>query len=180
MMDRFGACLAFTLGEEGGYVDNVQDPGGATNMGITLATLRDWTGQPDLAASAIEALTQEAAAGIYGADYWNRLRCDAMLAGIDLMVFDFGVNAGCSGSARLLQRAVGLSGGAVDGCIGPVTLGCVAAVDPASVLAILMSAQQSYYRRCPDFASFGGAWLARTERRYSAAQAMTASCAPAS
>ena len=38
MADRFDACLAFTLREEGGYVDDPADPGGATNMGITLAT----------------------------------------------------------------------------------------------------------------------------------------------
>jgi lysozyme family protein len=43
MTDRFDICLAFTLKTEGGYVDNPADPGGATNMGITLATLRQWS-----------------------------------------------------------------------------------------------------------------------------------------
>ena len=50
MPDRFDACLAFTLREEGGYVDDPADPGGATNMGITLATYRQWSDDPALGA----------------------------------------------------------------------------------------------------------------------------------
>jgi hypothetical protein len=38
MEDRFESCLAFTLRQEGGYVDDPADPGGATNMGITLVS----------------------------------------------------------------------------------------------------------------------------------------------
>jgi lysozyme family protein len=41
--DAFEICLAFTLREERGYADNPADPGGATNMGVTLATYRDWS-----------------------------------------------------------------------------------------------------------------------------------------
>ena len=48
MDDNFDACLAFTLKEEGGYSDNPADPGGATNMGITLATYRQWSDNPTL------------------------------------------------------------------------------------------------------------------------------------
>ena len=40
MKDNFEACLAHVLQSEGGYVDHPSDPGGATNMGITIATLR--------------------------------------------------------------------------------------------------------------------------------------------
>ncbi len=42
----FADCLAFVLEEEGGYSDMPGDPGGATNMGITRATLADWRGKP--------------------------------------------------------------------------------------------------------------------------------------
>ena len=37
--ENFAACLAFTLKYEGGYVDHPSDPGGATNHGVTIATL---------------------------------------------------------------------------------------------------------------------------------------------
>ena len=42
---NFGACLDFVFEREGGYVDDPHDPGGATNMGITLATLAAWRGR---------------------------------------------------------------------------------------------------------------------------------------
>ncbi len=41
---NFAIALAFTLGQEGGWSDDPNDPGGATNQGITLATFRDWCG----------------------------------------------------------------------------------------------------------------------------------------
>jgi len=43
MADIFDICLAFTLRQDGGYVDDPADPGGATNMGIILATYREWS-----------------------------------------------------------------------------------------------------------------------------------------
>jgi lysozyme family protein len=53
MADGFDACLAFTLREEGGYVDDPADPGGATNMGITLATYRQWSDNPQLGSTQV-------------------------------------------------------------------------------------------------------------------------------
>ncbi len=172
MTDNFDRCLAFTLREEGGYVDNASDPGGATNMGITLATLREWVDDPDLDTSDIESITERTATGIYCSNFWNRLRCDALQPGIDLMVFDFSVNTGCQTTARLLQRAVGLSGDEVDGCIGPFTLRHAAAVAPRVLLDALRSAQQARYEATEGFATFGRGWLARTERRFIASTGM--------
>ena len=54
MDDRFDECLAFTLRAEGGYVDDPADPGGATNMGVTLATLREWSDDPSLGANQVQ------------------------------------------------------------------------------------------------------------------------------
>ena len=48
--DRFAVCLAEVLRQEGGYVDDAHDAGGATNLGVTLATLGRALGRPaDLA-----------------------------------------------------------------------------------------------------------------------------------
>ena len=43
--ETFDCCLDFVFEREGGYVDDPHDPGGATNMGITLATLAAWRGR---------------------------------------------------------------------------------------------------------------------------------------
>jgi hypothetical protein len=109
MEDLFADCLAFTLQAEGGFVDNPADPGGATNMGVTLATFRQWLDDPRAGAGQLRDMARSTAAAIYRGLYWNPLRADLLPPGVDLMVFDFGVNAGIWRSARLLQRAIGFS-----------------------------------------------------------------------
>ena len=172
MTDRFELCLPFTLGEEGGYVDDSADPGGATNMGITLATYRQWSDDPDLGAAQVRDMTERTARAIYRALYWNPLRADALPAGVDLSVFDMGVNAGIWGSARLLQRALGFTGEEVDGCVGPETLAAAAKFDPRSLIDDLAERQAAYYRSLSDFPTFGRGWLNRTSARRRAALAM--------
>ena len=179
MANEFAICLAFTLKAEGGFVDNPADPGGATNMGITLATLREWSEDPDLGLAQIEDLPLRTARAIYRSQYWNPLQSDALPKGVDLSVFDMGVNAGIWRSARLLQRALGFTGEEVDGCVGPETLAAAAKADPGSLIDDLAERQSAYYHGLADFATFGVGWLRRTDERRRAAIAMIKSAARA-
>src|SRR4029077_17224643 len=152
MADYFNPCLVFTLKEEGGYSDDPADPGGATNMGITLATYRQWADNPNLAPLQVRDLAERTARAIYRSLYWNPLRADALPIGVDLSVFDMGVNAGIWRSARLLQRALCFAGA---GCIGPETPGAAAKCDPRALVTDLAGRQAAYYRSLADFATFG-------------------------
>jgi lysozyme family protein len=174
MDDRFDECVAFTFRAEGGFVDNPADPGGATNMGITLATLQQWSDDPHVGVSQVQDLTRQTARAIYRALYWNPLRADALPIGVDLSVFDFGVNAGTWRSARVLQRALGFMGDEVDGSIGPETLAAAAGIDPSLLVDRLTERQAAFYRGLADFPIFGQGWLNRTEERKAAALAMIA------
>ena len=172
MSDQFDACLAFTVAQEGGYVDDPADPGGATNMGITLATMRHWDHDPALGPTDVRDMTRQTAAAIYRALYWNALRGDSLPAGVDLSVFDFGVNAGTRRSAELLQRVLGFPSDQVDGAVGPETLHAIQGADTTAVIGGLADHQAAYYRGLPEFGRFGRGWLDRTERRRQAALAM--------
>jgi lysozyme family protein len=172
--DRFEECLAFTLRAEGGYVDDPADPGGATNMGITLATLREWSDDPKLGVKQVQDMSLRTARAIYRTLYWNPLRADDLPAGVDLSVFDFGVNAGIWRSARLLQRALGFTGDEVDGSVGPITLAAAAKTNARLLVADLAERQAAFYRGLPDFPTFGQGWLTRTNGREAAALAMIA------
>src|SRR5499427_4796897 len=172
MPDRFEICLAFTLKAEGGFVDNPKDPGGATNMGITLATYRQWSDDSHLGVLQVEDMTERTARAIYRSLYWNPMRADALPAGVDLSVFDMGVNAGIWRSARLLQRALGFTGEEVDGCVGPETLAAAVKCNARSLVDDLAERQAAYYRGLADFQTFGTGWLNRTEARRRAALAM--------
>jgi lysozyme family protein len=119
-------------------------------------------------------MTKRTARAIYRSLYWNPLRADALPTGVDLSVFDMGVNAGIWGSARLLQRALGFIGEEVDGCIGPETLAAAAKSNPRSLVNDLADRQAAYYRSLADFPTFGTGWLSRTKARCEAALAMIA------
>ncbi len=172
MANQFAICLAFTLKEEGGFCDNPDDPGGATCQGITLATLRNWTGDDSLDVAAVRDISPATVQAIYGADYWNKMQCGSMPAGIDLMVFDMGVNAGPWRSVRLLQQALGFSPADVDGCVGPQTLRATRKADPAGLIVNLANRQTEFYRSLPTFGEFGNGWLARVDARRRAAIGM--------
>jgi lysozyme family protein len=174
LADLFQECLDFTLTQEGGFVDDPYDPGGATNMGITLATYRSWDHDPQLGVANVKAMSRKIAAAIYYSMYWNVLGGHSLPAGIDLSVFDFGVNAGPRCSAELLQSALNFTGDQVDGCIGPETLRAAAAAKATHVIEAMAQLQVDYYRGLAAFDRFGQGWLDRTVRRKHAALALSA------
>jgi lysozyme family protein len=60
--------------QEGRYADEPTDPGGATNIGITLATYRQWSDDPKLGHVQVKDMTLKTAGAIYRSLYWNLLR----------------------------------------------------------------------------------------------------------
>jgi lysozyme family protein len=172
MIRNFSACWAFTAQQEGGYTSNPADPGnwtgGACGIGVCAGTAFG------ISAAAypqidIKDLTQAQAGIMMKADYWDKVNGDELPIGIDLVVFDFAVNAGPSASAMQLQ---GLLKVEQKGGIGPVTLAALARHDPAWVIAALTLSHQAYYRRLPGYGEFGNGWIARTVRCQAAAGSM--------
>ena len=165
---NFKPCLDIVLVQEGGFVDNPNDPGGATNLGITKATLEKWRGET-VSVDDVKALTREEAAEIYRAHYWNALHCDALPAGVDLVTFDMGVNAGPGRSARMLQKAVGA---AQDGAIGPATLAATRAANASDVIRSITASRLAFYQGLPTWGTFGKGWTRRANEVERAALAM--------
>ncbi len=91
--ERFAACLPVILHHEGGYVDHPRDPGGATNLGVTIKTLSDWLGRPATKAE-VKALTVAKVEPIYRLRYWDAAGCSGYQPGADLCLFDAAVNSG--------------------------------------------------------------------------------------
>lgn len=180
MDDSFDSSLAFTLDEEGGYLDHPTDPRGAINQGITLARLRRFLRQPQLERDAIQHVSRATVRALYLADFWNRTRCDALPVGIDLMVFDHAVNAGPDRAGRALQLAAGHRRDTVDGAIGPDTLSRAARADSDTLLTALAAMQRTGYRQMAAFGLFGTGWLARLDRRRAAARELMALAEPVS
>ena len=167
---QFARCLDLILGHEGGYVDHPDDPGGATNMGITHATLAAWRGAP-VSRDDVRAMGRDEAGEIYRANYWNALNCDALPKGVDLVLFDFGVNAGVGRAAKLLQGIVGVTR---DGQVGPITLAATRAMDAVHVVDAFSEGRMDHYRALHHWPTFGKGWSRRTREVRETALAMIA------
>ncbi|MCA8882232.1 MAG: glycoside hydrolase family 108 protein [Rhodobacteraceae bacterium] len=155
---QFTKCLDIIFMNEGGFADHPEDPGGATNMGITHKTLAAWRGAP-VTVEDVRNLTRDEAGEIYRANYWNALNCDGLPAGVDLVVFDFGVNAGVRRAAKLLQKVVFVE---QDGQIGQITLGAARALEPEHVINSFSDGRMEHYRSLPHWDTFKGGWTRRT------------------
>ena len=167
--NNFDASLKFTLQFEGGFVNNPKDPGGATNLGVTIHTLSQVLGHQATVAD-VKALTKETVAPIYRQRYWNAVRGDDLPIGIDLAVFDYGVHSGPSRGAKGLQRVLGLED---DGKIGDITLKRVREVkDAKAVIEQLCAERLRFLQGLAVFKSFGKGLTSRVEKAQAAALSM--------
>ncbi len=140
MRDTFPAYMPQLFKHEGGYVDHPRDPGGATNLGITLKTLRAWRGQP-VSKADVRALTKAEAEAIYRKEYWDRIGGDALLAGPDAMLFDVAVNSGVGRARQWMPLITGKS--AVDG------------------VKAIGARRRAFFRSLSTFDVFGKGWMRR-------------------
>jgi len=96
------------LRREGGYRFVPGDRGGATNFGITQATLGNWRklGRP-ATPDEVRALPKEEAEAIYYAQYLAPFAA-VPNAALKVQLIDFGVNSGVERAIRYLQRTLGI------------------------------------------------------------------------
>ena len=106
----FNQAVDVILKHEGGYANNVNDPGGETKYGISKRSY------PELN---IRELTRDHAKDIYKQDYWQPLRLYMLdNANACLEIFDFAVNAGPSRAVKVAQMIAGTE---EDGHLGGIT-----------------------------------------------------------
>ena len=159
MQENYQECLEMILHHEGGYVNHPEDPGGATNLGVTKRVYEEWVGRT-VTLDKMEQLQVSDVAPIYKKNYWDRVKGDQLPSGLDLCVFDFGVNAGPVRSAKMLQSCVDAT---EDGVIGPKTLARVSEQDTEELIKLFSVKREEYYKSLKHFETFGRGWLRRNE-----------------
>ena len=130
-----------------------------TNLGVTKAVWEAYFGKPATEQD-MRGLTKAMVAPLYRKRYWDACRCNEMPSGIDYLVFDFAVNAGCTRSAKTLQQALRIQ---TDGVIGPVTLQAVKDANAKQLIDDFSKTKENFYRSLVTFSTFGKGWLNRTE-----------------
>lgn len=146
------------VAREGGYVNDPDDPGGATKYGVTIHTLRrlglDLTGDGVVGVADVRRLSRAQAVDIFIRHYFERPRIAALPVAVQASAFDMYVNAG-NNAVKILQRLLRDMGYAiaVDGAIGPQTIGAAgdaADPDPVALRDAYGVARRNYYFRLAD------------------------------
>ena len=180
------------VAREGGFVNDPDDPGGATKYGVTLATLQrlglDLDRSGTVTVADVQRLSKAQAVEIFLEHYYLRPRIAELPQALRASVFDMYVNAGAN-AVRILQRLLCDMGQGVtvDGVLGPQTLRAAQAATAAApdyIADAYAIARRNYYFALADrrlasrkFArtrSGGkGGWIKRAEEFMSPVYRMT-------
>lgn len=123
-MDDFVRSMIFIIKWEGGYVNDPNDPGGETKFGISKRAF------PHLD---ILSLTFDQALEIYRREYWIRSGANSMSWPINLVHFNFCVNAGIGAADHVFVNDINE----------------------------YLEKQEGYYRSLHLFSLYGDAWIRR-------------------
>ncbi len=174
----FDKCIEVILRNEGGYVNDIHDRGGATNYGISLLFLKGLKGKDfngdgfsdgdinkdgkiDILDS--KQLTKNKAVSLYKRYFWNNKYNDLDEEDLALHLFDMGVNAGTYRAVKILQRIIDVR---PDGIFGNKTLS--AANDVIGCSELYRIARKDYYKMLvsqnPEYEKFIKGWLNRVDK----------------
>lgn len=142
------------LAHEGGYTNDAADPGGPTNWGITIHDARMYW-KKDATSADVRAMPKSVAIEIYRKKYWAVLNCDALPAGVDYCIFDYGVNSGVGRARKVLNKYAG----------GSKT--------PAELINDICDERMRFLRSLRTWKYFGKGWSRRVTDVRAAALAMT-------
>jgi len=183
-MADFNKAAEIILNNEGGYVNDPNDPGGATNFGISLRFLKtvgvdgDLDGDGDIDIDDIKLLTPTKSGDIYRKYFWNINRYNLINnQEVATKLFDFSVNASSVRGHKIMQKALnnmpdcGQEFLVVDGVLGKKTMSAINNANPEQLILNYIEFLKAYYQGLweSDPAKWGKylkGWMRRAERRY--------------
>ncbi len=145
--DALAMALKFTLLWEGGYVDDPNDFGGATNKGVTQDTYNTYRINNRLPTRGVDLITDAEVHDIYFSMYWKPSQANIMVLPLAIAHFDTAVNFGVGGAIEFLQEALGIS---ADGIFGPGTQAALLANNNAHTAQKIVQGRIDYRNQRVD------------------------------
>ncbi|WP_299983460.1 holin-associated N-acetylmuramidase [uncultured Ruegeria sp.] len=146
------------VAREGGFVDDPDDPGGATKYGVTIHTMRrlglDLDRDGTVTRKDVRALSRAQAVEVFINHYFEKPRLGVLPEALQASIFDMYVNAGAQ-AVQILQSVLRQMGYrvAIDGVIGPQTERAAedaARPKPLALRDAYGVARRNYYFRLAD------------------------------
>jgi lysozyme family protein len=177
-MANFDSAIPVILQHEGGYVNHPNDPGGATNFGVSMrfladyGNLGDFDGDGDVDIEDIRNMTEDQAKSVYKQMWWDKYNYGRIIdQTIATKVLDLSVNMGAKRAHILLQTALNNAFGlklTVDGVLGPATFSVInSCTDDTeqTLLTAYCDEAFGFYQRLidknPKFKAFEKGWKRR-------------------
>ena len=154
---------------EGGFVNDPEDKGGATNMGVTLATWRqvgyDKDGDGDIDADDIKLLSANDAVSVLKLNYWDRWKADQINnQSIAEILVDWVWGSGKWGIV-IPQRILKVPD---DGIVGPATLYAVNSANQRGLHSAIFQARGRFIldmvKNHPEQKKFLEGWMNRLNK----------------
>lgn len=150
----------FILKWEGGFVNDPNDSGGATNKGVTLATFRKYKGA-SATVDELKAITDDDWDAIFKQMYWDKFKADEIAS---QCVANLCVDWYWMSGTKVIKYVQRLIGTTEDGIVGKQTLARLNAKGDGLVLDIYNYRKDFYHRIVasrPNQKRFLRGWLNR-------------------
>lgn len=176
---RFEKAVAFVLSHEGGFSHHPNDPGGATNFGVSLRYLKeegidvDMDGDIDI--DDIRALDEEMAKKIYKERWWDKGRYNEINElSLAAKILDMAVNMGAKQAHKIVQctsNEISKKALRIDGILGAISRDRLNALTRENRTNLLIEKLKfncgQFYRRLvsenPSLKVFLRGWLNRSD-----------------
>lgn len=144
-MANVNELIPHILKWEGGFVDDPDDPGGATNMGITMRTYQLYCrrkGYPSPSVERLKAIDLDTFRDILKSMYWDTCKADDIQSqSVANLIVDWGWNSGTHTAVKRVQRLLGVK---TDGVVGPITLAAINSRSPLPLFGQIKTDRMSY------------------------------------
>ena len=156
MLSEFNEIIEVVLKHEGGLVDDKDDPGGLTNLGISQRAYPD---------EDIRGLTIDRAKELYKRDYWDKYKVGSLSNRIRHSYLDMCINMGGRRATKILQEACNSKNADkidVDGGIGPATLKAASSVETFRLRAYRVMYYAELVMKKPKMEKYWVGWFKRS------------------
>ena len=156
MLSEFDEIIEQVLKHEGGLIDDPDDPGGLTNLGISQRAYPD---------EDIRGLTVERAKELYERDYWRKYKVGDLPDRIRHCYLDMCINMGGGRAIKILQEACNSKNSEkidIDGGIGPATIKASSNVEEFRLRAYRVMYYAELVMKKPTMEKYWVGWFRRS------------------